>query len=73
VGLGEPGLDSDLPVGIAPSRELVGVADDGRLLVVDRYYVASTQLMALALPAREVGREWEREDPFEELQQKLPM
>lgn len=38
-----------------------------------RYYVASTQLMALAAPARDLGREWEREDPFEAFQQKLPM
>jgi Fic family protein len=38
-----------------------------------RYYVASAQLMALAVPARDVGREWEREDPFEAVQQKLPM
>lgn len=38
-----------------------------------RYYVASSQLLALAVPAREAGRELEREDPFETQQQKLPI
>jgi Fic family protein len=30
-----------------------------------RYYVASAQLTGMALPAMDVGSEWEREDPFE--------
>lgn len=38
-----------------------------------RYYTASTRLMTLARPAFDIGREWEREDPFEALQQALPM
>ena len=38
-----------------------------------RHYVASPQLMTLTQPAREVGRESEREDPFEAVQQKLPI
>ena len=38
-----------------------------------RYYVASQRLAALAQPAWEVGREWEREDPFEAIQQTLPL
>jgi hypothetical protein len=35
--------------------------------------LASGSLMALGQPAREVGRESEREDPFEAVQQKLPI
>ena len=67
----------------ADISEYAGGRDLKRLVVVGlleprgekrgRYYVASPQLNALAQPAREAGREWEREDPFEELQQKLPI
>lgn len=38
-----------------------------------RYYVAAPLLEELARPAWEVGREWEREDPFEAIQQPLQM
>jgi Fic family protein len=38
-----------------------------------RYYVAAPLLTELARPAWDVGREWEREDPFEVVQQPLPM
>ena len=36
-----------------------------------RYYLASERLLALALPAREIGRDWENEDPFAVVQQTL--
>jgi hypothetical protein len=38
-----------------------------------RYYTATARLLQLAQAARELGREWEREDPFGPVQQELAL
>jgi len=38
-----------------------------------RHYVASPELLAIAAPSRQLGREWEREDPFSPVQQQLAL
>ncbi len=61
----------------AGGRDLKRLVDVGLLEPMGekrgRFYRASGRLLDLAVPARELGREWEQEDPFQMVQQSLEL
>lgn len=59
------------------NRDLNQLVDHGLLMPRGerrgRFYVASEPLLRLSAPVWQHGKDWEREDPFEAVQQELPL